>query len=133
MVTGHVVYLDASALVKLAVPETESAAMLAFVERNRTQVTSVVATVEVPRVLVRLGISLGDREAAILAEVGSIWLDPTVAARAVAIGPTGLRTLDAIHLASAMELGWDLAAFVTYDRRLADAATALGLPVVSPS
>lgn len=133
MVAVRAVYLDASALLKLAVPESESAAMLAFVERNREQVTSVVATVEVPRVLLRLGISLGDREAALFAEVGSIRLDSTVAARAAAVGPPNLRTLDAIHLASAMELGSDLAAFVTYDRRLADAATALGLLVVSPS
>ena len=120
-------------MVKLAVPETESAAMLAFVELNPDQVTSVVATVEVARAVRRLGVNLGDREATLLAGVGSIRLDPAVAARASAVDPPGLRTLDAIHLASALELGSDLAAFVTYDRRLADAATGLGLPVVSPS
>ena len=127
------VYLDASALVKLAVPEAESAAMLAFVERNPDQVSSVIATIEVSRALVRLKIELGDREAALLAGVGSIRLDPAIAARAAGVGPPGLRTLDAIHLASAMELGSDLAALVTYDLRMVDAATALGLRVVSPT
>jgi predicted nucleic acid-binding protein len=48
------------------------------------------------------------------------------------IGPRHPRALDAIHLASAMEYGSDLASFVSYDARLSAAAAALGLPVVSP-
>jgi predicted nucleic acid-binding protein len=61
-----------------------------------------------------------------------IGIDRTITARAAALAPPALRTLDAIHLASAMELGADLEAFVTYDRRLAEAAAAAGLPVTSP-
>ena len=49
------------------------------------------------------------------------------------IGPAGLRSLDAIHLASALSLGSDLTAFVAYDRRLQAAAQAEGLPVVVPT
>jgi predicted nucleic acid-binding protein len=47
--------------------------------------------------------------------------------------PAALRTLDAIHLATAMALAPGLDAFVTYDDRLAEAARALGLPVIRPA
>jgi predicted nucleic acid-binding protein len=46
--------------------------------------------------------------------------------------PLELRSLDAIHLATAQELGADLARVCTYDERMADAASALGLTVVAP-
>jgi len=49
------------------------------------------------------------------------------------VGPAGLRSLDAIHLASALTLGDELDAFVTYDARQADAARAAGLTVESPA
>lgn len=52
---------------------------------------------------------------------------------AATVGPSSLRTLDAIHLATALGLGAELDAFVTYDNRLAEAARSLGLPVVSPA
>jgi predicted nucleic acid-binding protein len=61
-----------------------------------------------------------------------IDLDPSIASRAGVIEPVALRSLDAIHLASALELGDELDAFVTYDARQADAARELGLSVVSP-
>jgi predicted nucleic acid-binding protein len=56
-----------------------------------------------------------------------------IADQAAALTPASIRSLDAIHLASALELGPELAAFVTYDARLAEAAAAAGLPVVAPS
>jgi len=43
-----------------------------------------------------------------------------------------LRSLDAIHLAAAMSIREVLVAFVTYDHRLLDAATATGLPITTP-
>ena len=48
------------------------------------------------------------------------------------LDPVGLRSLDAVHLATALDLGDDLEGLVTYDDRLADAATANGVPVVAP-
>lgn len=48
------------------------------------------------------------------------------------MAPTTLRSLDAIHLAAALDIRDDLAAFVTYDRRLFEAARGVGLPVRSP-
>ncbi len=78
-----------------------------------------------------------------------LGLDPGVVARAVgvvtlivpteetlvsarSVGSTSLRTLDALHLAAALELGDDLDGVVTYDRRLAASAAAAGCTVVSP-
>lgn len=70
--------------------------------------------------------------AGLLDDLVILGLEPAIATAAATIGPATLRTLDAIHLASAATLGADLEAFVTYDRRLAEAARALGMPVASP-
>ena len=51
---------------------------------------------------------------------------------AARLGPAHLRSLDALHLASALELGSDLQAIVTYDKRLAEAALLNAIAVVSP-
>jgi predicted nucleic acid-binding protein len=126
------VYLDASALVKLVAPEAESDAMASFVAEHRSQSTSFVGLVEVRRAAVRRPGVTEARVGDVLMRVVGIAFDPDVAAAAATIGPPSLRTLDAIHLASAAALGSDLEAFVTYDRRLAEAARALGMPVASP-
>ncbi len=126
------VYLDASALVKLVAPEPETEAVGLFLTDYRLQVTSVIATVEVRRAVARRpGVPPG-RVDDVLGRTAVLALEPPVIEGAATIGPATLRTLDAIHLASAAELGEDLEAFVTFDRRLADAARALGMPVASP-
>ena len=126
------VYLDASALVKLVAPEAESDAMASFIAEHRSQSTSVVGLVEVRRAAARRPGVTEARVDDVLVRVIGIAFDPDVAAAAATIGPSTLRTLDAIHLVSAAALGSGLEAFVTYDRRLADAARALGMPVASP-
>jgi predicted nucleic acid-binding protein len=63
--------------------------------------------------------------------VNVLAFDTRIAARAAALRPASLRTLDAIHLATALELAGDLTAFVSYDDRLSAAARDLGLPVVA--
>ena len=68
-----------------------------------------------------------------LASIDVIELDQRVSDRAVSVGPIVLRALDAIHLATALELGESLQAFVTYDDRLAEAARTVGLPVARPA
>ena len=130
---ANVLYLDSSALVKLILPDAESASMLTFVADHPRQVTSVIARVEVPRAILKLGGSLGHRVEDVLANVGTVALNDEVTNRAAILMPSALRSLDAIHLASAMEFGSDLEVIVTYDRRMIDAARALGLPVVSPT
>ncbi|MEA2549919.1 MAG: uncharacterized protein QOE42_2517, partial [Chloroflexota bacterium] len=62
-----------------------------------------------------------------------IEIGPSIADPAGIVGPPTLRTLDAIHLATALALQPDLDGFATYDDRLAAAARGLGLPVVSPA
>jgi uncharacterized protein len=126
------VYLDASALVKLVAPEAESDSMASFVASHRSQSTSVVGLVEVRRAAARRPGVTATRLEDVLTRVIGIAFDPDVAAAAATIGSPVLRTLDAIHLASAAALGADLEAFVTYDRRLAEVARALGMPVASP-
>ena len=60
-------------------------------------------------------------------------LDPELLDQAATLAPAArLRSLDAVHLASAQVLGADLEALVTYDHRMEEAATALGLPVAAP-
>ena len=125
-------YLDASALVKLVAPEAETEALAAFLAQHRSQATSVLGLVEVRRVAARRPGVARERVEDVLGRISAIGLDSTTIAAPGSIGPAALRTLDAIHLASAAALGDDLEAFVTYDRRLADAARVLGLPDVAP-
>lgn len=125
-------YADASALVKLVVEEPESGAMnLWFVESTRV-LTSRIGVVETLRAASRRVHDAGHREA-VVRGVEVIEVDQAIAGVAAALEPPALRTLDAIHLASAMALMPELDAFVTYDDRLAEAARAIGLPVVRPA
>ena len=62
-----------------------------------------------------------------------IRVEDAILEAAIRISPATIRTLDAIHLASALSLGDELGSFVTYDRRMRDAALAMGLPVESPA
>jgi len=131
-VTDRAVYVDASALAKLIVDEAEGDALRAFLAPIARQATSIVGRVEVERTVARRAPARLDHVAGLLDDLVIVGLGPAIAAAAAAIGPPTLRTLDAIHLASAAALAADLEAFVTYDRRLADVARALGMPVASP-
>jgi uncharacterized protein len=68
----------------------------------------------------------------VLRSVALIDIDLATAARAGQVEPAALRSLDAIHLATAIDLAADLEAFVTYDQRLAAGARTAGLSVLSP-
>jgi uncharacterized protein len=127
-----VLYVDSSALVKLAAEERESGALVRFLnDRSATLVTSVVTPVEVRRAARCVGASeAGDRA---LRTVALIELTSEIRDRAVAIEPTSLRSLDAIQLATALALGDELESLVAYDKRLVEAARANGLDVVSPA
>jgi predicted nucleic acid-binding protein len=133
VVAGPVCYLDASALVKLIVSERETPALLTYLADLPKRLTSVVSAVEVPRAAARRGLAAADQLAYLGDAVDLFDLDAGILEAAASVQPVGLRTLDAIHLATALSLRDDLAAVVSYDRRLAEAALAAGLPVVSPS
>lgn len=129
-------YLDASALVKLATQEAESDALRRELTGYSDRLTSRLATVEVPRAIARRGpesvAAASDAVAQALEALTVIELDEELASLAAGLEPAQLRSLDAIHLASALALGEELEAFVTYDTRLGDDARAAGLNVVMP-
>jgi len=125
-------YVDASALVKLVIEEPDSMAMNRWYVEAERLVTSRVGHVETIRAASRRDHDRGHRDR-VLAGVEIYELDAGVAAAAAGMQPALLRTLDAIHIATAMALVPELDAFVTYDDRLADAARAVGLPVVRPA
>lgn len=126
------VYLDTSALLKIVAPEVESDALLVYLADHPEQATSIVAHIELRRAARRRPGVDPRRVDEVLDRPVTIVLTTDLVGAAAAIDPASLRTLDAIHLASAGQLGSGLEAIVTYDRRLADAARALGLPVASP-
>jgi hypothetical protein len=126
------VYLDASAAVKLIVREPESDALVRDLASRESILSTRLLAVEVLRAVRRLDPALEDQAQTVLAMVEMIELDADIAVRAGELGPPALRSLDAVHLASALTLGPELDAFVTYDVRLAEPARLAGLPVVSP-
>jgi predicted nucleic acid-binding protein len=131
-VAGALLYVDSSALVKLLVPEPESEALHEALRSWPERISSVVAEVEVERVARRLGGGAVRRARRVLARIALVDLDEEVRRRGAVIGPPELRTLDVIHLATAVSLEADLGALCVYDRRLADAAAALRMTVLAP-
>lgn len=128
------VYLDSSALLKLILPERESAELEQALRHWPDWVSSAIAVVECRRALkrVRVPASVARRTEAALNATTLLKLDEPVLRLASQVGPVELRTLDAIHLASALSMGDDPEAFITYDDRLARAARGLKLRVVQP-
>jgi predicted nucleic acid-binding protein len=127
----EVAYVDSSALVKLVLDEPDSPAMFRWYVESLNVVTSRIGVVETRRAAAR-GKHDPEHLGVILDSIGVVELNEAIARSAAAVGPAPLRTLDAIHLATAVALAPDLDAFVTYDDRLAEAARAIGLPVVRP-
>jgi len=125
-------YLDASAIVKLIVDEPGSSELRSFLTDAGPRVTSIVSLVETLRAVERVAPAARATTSAVLARFAIIQLDATLARRAAILAPPPLRSLDAIHLASAVELGSELQGFLTYDRRLAEAAREAGMSVASP-
>jgi uncharacterized protein len=126
-----VAYVDASALVKLIADEPGSTAMHRWFVETERLLTSRIGAIETRRAAARVAHEAG-RVDAVLEPVELIELDQAIADRAAGAGPVGLKTLDAIHLCTALEIG-PIDAFVTYDDRLAEAARLIGLPVVRPA
>ena len=126
-------YLDSSALVKLAVREPESAALRRYLRRKRPLITSALSRTEVARALLPFGPDAVARGDDVLRRLDVIRVNDRVLRAAGALLPLERRSLDAIHLATAIEIGADLSRVCTYDDRMAAAAADLGLAVVAPS
>ncbi len=126
-------YLDASAFIKLIVREQESDAVRRYLRKTGgRQVSSSLLRTESLRAVRRLG---PDTLAAVrdgLRRIDLIGIDDRLLDTAGLLEPRVLRTLDALHLATALAVGDDLEAIVTYDDRMVEAARLIGLPTVSP-
>jgi predicted nucleic acid-binding protein len=144
-----VIYLDSCALVKLIITEKETTALETFLENRRSEMMSCqLALTEVIRVVrrscydsqrrLKVDQSTLDKRlttaTSLLDRIDLIVVDRTIfiAAASFALDPH-VGSLDAIHLASAREVGPELSAFVTYDKPLARAAVSLNLPLAQPA
>lgn len=130
--SSPVAYLDSSALVKLIAIEAETAALRQELRRWPDRASSLLATIEVTRTARRLGGHAPALAARVLAGLRLLAIDPIVPA-AAQIGGTALRSLDAIHLATAISISGELGALITYDNRMISEGHAIGLPVLSPA
>lgn len=124
-------YLDTSAMAKLVRAEAETPVLRAWLE-GRHWVLSDLHRTELRRSAGRTGPATVARAERLLAEAEVLRLDPGAFDDAGRMAPDDLRSLDALHIAAARLLGPDLAGIVAYDRRLADAAHATGIPVEAP-
>jgi predicted nucleic acid-binding protein len=130
--TPRLLYLDASALVKLIQAEAETEPLMGQLGHWSEHVTSVVGETELHRAARRTGVVSEADVDEVLERVALLAFDDSVRQLARQVGSPGLRTLDAVHLASALSLGDDLGGFCCYDKRLAEDAETAGLTVIAP-
>ena len=126
-------YLDTSAFLKLVVAEAESEPLRRWAVSNSIQlVASDLLRTEALRAARRHSPEALLRTRAALETVALVAVTADICERAAELDPSILRSLDALHLATALALGDDLEAVVTYDERLAAACSAHGVPVLAP-
>jgi len=118
--------------VKLIVDEPESVALHRELGRWSAWTSSALLGVEAVRACRRLGDGVADSAEASLSDIALVPMDDAVLAIARRLDPSELRSLDAIHLATALSIGTDLGALFSYDDRLTAAAVAVGLRVLTP-
>ena len=126
-------YLDTSALVKLVIEEAETSALFDWLgAQERPVVTSDLARTELLRAVRRGAPGQAAAARTVLRALGTVAPSTDICERAALVDPTSVRSLDAIHLATALTLGDDLETFVCYDTRLLEAAALNGLSTASP-
>jgi predicted nucleic acid-binding protein len=118
--------------VKLVVAEPESDALRERLAHDFDQLASAIVEVEVVRAVRRAVPDLVPFAQRVVSQLTVVEVTEAIRARASLLDPVALRSIDALHLATALELGSDLDAVVTYDGRLAEAAAGMGLHVVAP-
>jgi len=128
------IYLDSSALVRLALTGPESAELALWLAERAGQplVSSALHRAEVPRAVWRAEPGALPRSYRVIRRIAKVALTADVLDNSATLPPQALSPAQAIHLASALVLKRDLAAFVAYDERLLAAAVDAGLPVASP-
>ena len=134
----RVIYIDTSAAMKLVRPEAYSADLSRWLDDRpgRPVVSSVLIEVELLRATMRSEPARATRAADVLRGIGVVTLSPAVIARAAGYADLDLRSLDAIHLATAEHVASAtkeaLEAFLAYDERLLAGARRIGLTVAAP-
>jgi len=126
-------YVDSSAIVKLVAAEPESTALRRFVQRRRSLVASALVRTEVTRAVLGLGDPFLRRVAEVLGRIDLVRINNQVLSDAGLLEPATLRSLDAIHLATAAMFENTLSGVITYDDHMADAARSYGWTVSSPA
>ncbi len=130
------VYLDTSALAKIFIAEKESSDLrqwLAEQEAPLRLISSALLAVELTRLLRLVSpVMLGPAESFLSTDVDLVQITPPLLADAARVPPARLRTLDAIHLATALDLKDSVDFVLSYDKLLIEAAGAAGLPAASP-
>lgn len=127
-------YLDTTALVKLVVAEAETAALLAWLRAGEhAPVSCDLARTELMRAVRRVAPDRAVQARIVLDSITLLEVTTAIFDEAGRLDPRLLRSLDAVHLSAALALGDDLEGFVTYDERLAEAATLNGLMTLAPA
>lgn len=132
MSAERLTYVDSSAIVKLVVAEPESNALRRYLSRRQPLVSSALARAEVTRALLPVGARAVAQGQEVLRRIQLLRISDRVVQEAGQMEPAELRSLDAIHLASARRLGPAVRQIVTYDERIAEAATSNGWTVAAP-
>jgi uncharacterized protein len=126
-------YLDSSAYVKLPLQEAEQAALLEELDKWDGYVSTALLGVEAIRACERYGEEYAADARSFLMDMSLLPLEDAVLTEAAAIEPVMLRSLDAVHLATALSVRDEIGVFITYDRRLGKAAAGQGFVVAQPS
>ena len=128
------IYLDSAAVVKLVHAEPETPALRAWLDERAEigWVSSVLVEIESFRALARYAPEAVTRLHPVLDQIDLIGMSPRVRVLAQTVRPVTVRSLDAIHLGTALSARDNVTSFVTYDKRLLDAAITAGLPAESP-
>ena len=132
--SGKLLYLDSSAIVRFVLPEPGTDALMSLLADWPERISSVLARVEVSRAVRRADATVAVRQRAeeVVARIGLIGIDAPVLNAVARLDTPRLRTLGAIHLATALSVQGDLGCLVSYDSRLLEAAAAAGLAVLAP-
>ena len=124
-------YLDTSAAIKLLVDERESADLAEYVDAAQQElVSALLLEAELRRAVYRHELLTQETVSAFLATLTLYDMPPSLYMEAGLIGGPNLRSLDALHVCAALRCG--ASAILTYDKRMGQAAAAVGLPVISP-